>query len=97
MGRRRIGRPVYQKPYPEWVDRLRQYPRGFKVPEFTLFSGENNQSTVEHIGRFTVQCGEASADGNLKLRLFPNSLTGTLLGLAWYISQSTGEFSADFG
>ncbi|XP_038716903.1 uncharacterized protein LOC120010240 [Tripterygium wilfordii] len=64
----------------EYIDRKNPYPRGFRVPEFTLFSrGDEIQSIVEHIGRFTVQCGElANFENfdNFKLRLFPNSLTG---------------------
>ncbi|GKV07510.1 hypothetical protein SLEP1_g19275 [Rubroshorea leprosula] len=54
------------------------------VLEFTLFSGDGGYSTIEHIGRFTIQCGEASGDDNLKLRLFPSSLTSTTL--TWYLS-----------
>ncbi|GKV15503.1 hypothetical protein SLEP1_g26290 [Rubroshorea leprosula] len=73
---RPLVRPAYRKPYPDIIDHENPFPRGFKVPEFTLFSGEVGQSTIEHIGRFTIQCGEASGDDNLKLRLFPSSLTG---------------------
>ncbi|XP_075500113.1 uncharacterized protein LOC142538697 [Primulina tabacum] len=42
---------------------------------------------MEHIARLTIQCGElANLENfnNLKLRLFPNSLTGT--AFAWYAS-----------
>ncbi|GKV34366.1 hypothetical protein SLEP1_g42743 [Rubroshorea leprosula] len=81
---RPLVRPAYRKPYPDIIDHENPFPRGFKVPEFTLFSGEVGQSTIEHIGRFTIQCGEASGDDNLKLRLFPSSLTGT--ALTWYLS-----------
>ncbi|XP_058189459.1 uncharacterized protein LOC131307061 [Rhododendron vialii] len=42
------------------------------------------QSTVEHIARFQVQCGEAGTIDGLKLRLFPNSLIGTTF--TWYIN-----------
>ncbi|GKV12837.1 hypothetical protein SLEP1_g23931 [Rubroshorea leprosula] len=78
--------PSYHKPYPDYIDRDNPFPRGFKVPEFTLFSGDASQSTIEHIGRFTIQCGEALGDDFLKLRLFPSSLTGT--ALTWYLSLS---------
>ncbi|OMO99378.1 reverse transcriptase [Corchorus capsularis] len=40
-------------------------------------------STVEHLGRFPIQCGEANT-GFQKLRLFPNSLTG--VAFTWYIN-----------
>ncbi|XP_059627576.1 uncharacterized protein LOC132270413 [Cornus florida] len=79
---RGAGRPIYRTPYPEVVDQV-EFPRGYKVPDFVTFSEEGNQSTVEHIGRFTVQCGEASVSPWLKLRLFPNSLTGAVF--SWYI------------
>ncbi|GKU99938.1 hypothetical protein SLEP1_g12712 [Rubroshorea leprosula] len=72
---RPLVRPSYHKLYPDYIDRDNPFPRGFKVPEFTLFSGDASQSTIEHIGRFTIQCGEASSDDFLKLKLFPSSLT----------------------
>ncbi|GKV20245.1 hypothetical protein SLEP1_g30401 [Rubroshorea leprosula] len=81
---RPLVRPAYRKPYPDFIDQENPFPRGFKVPEFTLFSGDGGYSTIEHIGRFTIQCGEASGDENLKLRLFPSSLTST--ALTWYLS-----------
>ncbi|GKV50531.1 hypothetical protein SLEP1_g57234 [Rubroshorea leprosula] len=81
---RPLVRPAYRKLYPNFIDQENPFPRGFKVPEFTLFSGDGGYSTIEHIGRFTIQCGEASGDDNLKLRLFPSSLTST--ALTWYLS-----------
>ncbi|XP_060675539.1 uncharacterized protein LOC132804980 [Ziziphus jujuba] len=80
---RRIGRPSYKRPSLEAINRI-EFPRGFRFPEFTLFLGEENQSTVEHIGHFTIQCGEAVANEFLKLRLFANSLTGS--AFSWYIN-----------
>lgn len=74
---RRMSRPIYRKPYPTWIDQVVEMPRGYRVPEFTLFSRENNQFTVERIGHFTIHYGEASANDFLKLRLFGNSLIGT--------------------
>lgn len=38
---------------------------------------EKIQSTVEHVARFQVQCGEVGTRDEWKLRLFPNSLTAT--------------------
>ncbi|KAI5324232.1 hypothetical protein L3X38_033305 [Prunus dulcis] len=54
---RRIGRPVYRRPYPEHFDQ-EEFLMGFMVPDFALFSGDELQSTVEHIGRLTAQCDE---------------------------------------
>ncbi|XP_050229195.1 uncharacterized protein LOC126678335 [Mercurialis annua] len=73
---RPMPRPLYMKPYPDWIDKLYPFPRGYKVPEFSLFSGEEKgQSTVEHVARFSAQCGEAAAHDFWKLRLFASSLT----------------------
>ncbi|XP_075491134.1 uncharacterized protein LOC142529477 [Primulina tabacum] len=81
------GRPEFHKPYPDYIDVNNPYPRGYRVHDFSLFSREDGQSSMEHIARFTIQCGElANLENfnNLKLRLFPNSLTGT--AFAWYAS-----------
>ncbi|CAL9005191.1 unnamed protein product, partial [Prunus brigantina] len=42
---KRIGRPVYRRPYPEHFDQ-EEFPRGFKVPDFALFSGDGLHSTL---------------------------------------------------
>ena len=44
---------------------------------------------VEHITRFTGQCGEFTNNDYMKLRLFPNSLTGATF--AWYINLTPGS------
>ena len=36
---RKIGRPVYRRPYLAYVDQV-EILQGYKVPNFTLFSGE---------------------------------------------------------
>uniref|UniRef100_A0A2N9G346 Uncharacterized protein n=1 Tax=Fagus sylvatica TaxID=28930 RepID=A0A2N9G346_FAGSY len=77
-GHKRAPRYPYRKPYHERIDR-EEWPRGFKIPDFTMFSGDDEKTTIEHISRFTVQCGEYSNNGNGKLRLFPDSLTGQAL------------------
>ena len=82
---RKIGRSEFFKPYPEMRDRENPYLRGFKIPDFSLFSGEDGQSTLEHVTRFNVQCGELDNYENLchfKLRLFRNSLIEALF--TWY-------------
>jgi hypothetical protein len=38
------------------------YPRGYRVPEFSKFSGEDDKITFEHVGQFILQCGQASAN-----------------------------------
>jgi hypothetical protein len=71
---------IYQKPYPNYYDQL-SYPRGYRVPEFSKFSGEDGKTTLEHIGQFILQYGEASVNDALKLRIFPLSLFGTTFTL----------------
>ena len=80
---RRIGRPMYRRPYSEAIDHM-ELPQNIRSSNFTLFSGEENQSTIEHIGRFTIQCGEAATNEFLKLKLFANSLTGS--AFTWFIN-----------
>ena len=36
-----ITRPMYNKPYLDWIDKLHPFPRRYKVPEFILFLGED--------------------------------------------------------
>ena len=54
-GLRQIGCLKFYKPYPKVIDRENPYPRGYRIPEF---SREDRQSTLEHVARFTVQCGD---------------------------------------
>ncbi|CAL2247888.1 unnamed protein product [Prunus armeniaca] len=73
---RRGERPTYRKPYPAYIDQIPLSP-GFKIPNFTLFNGEDpHASSVEHIGRFFVQCIAIENNPLLKLRLFGYSLSG---------------------
>jgi hypothetical protein len=74
---------IYQKPYPDYYDQL-PYPRGYRVREFSKFSGEDGKTTLEHVRQFILQCGEASANNALKLRMFPLSLSSTIF--TWFTS-----------
>jgi hypothetical protein len=74
---------IYQKSYPDYYDQL-PYPRGYRVPEFAKFSGEDGKTILEHVGQFILQCGEASANDALKLRMFPLSLSDT--AFIWFTS-----------
>ncbi|CAL2228304.1 unnamed protein product [Prunus armeniaca] len=81
---RRGERPTYRKPYPAYIDQIPLFS-GFKVPNFTLFNGENPYAlSVEHIGRFSVQCIAIENNPLLKLGLFGNSLSGQ--AFTWYTS-----------
>jgi hypothetical protein len=79
---------VYQKPYPDYYDQL-SYPRGYRVPEFSKFSGDDGKIILEHVGQFILQCGEASANDALKLRMFPLSLSGTTF--IWFTSLASNS------
>jgi hypothetical protein len=56
---------VYQKPHLDYYDQL-HYPWGYRVPEFSKFSGDDGKTTLEHVGQFILQCGEASANNALQ-------------------------------
>ncbi|KAM1016892.1 hypothetical protein COP2_047738 [Malus domestica] len=78
-------RPKFQKfihPYPTYIEKF-EYPKGFKIPNFSLFIGESSLFLLEHVARFTTQCGNVNSDFH-KLRLFNFSLTGS--AFAWYIN-----------
>ncbi|KAM1455459.1 hypothetical protein ACFXTO_004823 [Malus domestica] len=74
--------PKFIHPYPAYVETF-GYPKGFKIPDFSLFAGESSLSSLEHVARFTMQCGDVNSDFH-KLRLFNFSLIGS--AFAWYIN-----------
>jgi hypothetical protein len=75
---------VYTPPFPEWYNRV-ALPNRVKVPaDLTKFSGQDDTSTVEHIARYLMQLGEASANEAFRIRSFPLSLTG--LAFTWFTS-----------
>ena len=51
---RQIDRAKFYKPYPEMIDKENPYPRGYMIPDFSLFFREDGQSTLEHVTKFTV-------------------------------------------
>ena len=81
---------VYRRPYPEWYDHV-MLPNRYKIPDFTKFSGLDDVSTIEHISRFSVQCGEAAMIEQCKIRLFPLSLSGH--AFRWFASLPPGSIS----
>ena len=74
---------AYQKPYPEYFDTV-PYPRGFRVPDFVKFTGEDTQMTYEHIGQFLAYVSDVSIIDMHKIRLFPLSLSGA--AFTWFTS-----------
>jgi hypothetical protein len=75
---------VYTPPFPEWYNRV-ALPHRVKAPaDFTKFSRQDDTSIVEHIARYLMQLGEASADEAFRIRYFPLSLTGP--AFTWFAS-----------
>ena len=72
---------MYRTPYPAAYDQL-PLPHKYKLPDFTKFSRQGEVSTVEHINRFIIQCGEAAQNDALKVRLFSMSLSGS--AFTWF-------------
>jgi hypothetical protein len=70
---------MYQKPYPNFFDTV-SYPRGFRVPKFVKFAGEESKSTYKHIGQFLAQVSDYGITDVHKIRLFPLSLSSKHLG-----------------
>jgi len=73
----------YQTPYPPAYN-LIPLPNRYKVPDFTKFSGQDDTSTMDHVNRFIIQCGEAANRDELRVRLFSSSLSGS--AFTWFIS-----------
>ena len=85
LGLGQISCPKFYKPYLEAIDKENPYSKGYRILEFSLFSRENGQSTLEHVARFIVHCGELANYENFpyfKLTLFPKSLIG--YAFTWY-------------
>ena len=41
--------PIILRLYPEEYEHV-AYPHGFKIPEFTKFTGNDSRTTLKHIG-----------------------------------------------
>ena len=73
----------YQRPYPTWYD-IVQLPPCYRVPNFSKFTGVDKMKTMEHISRYLVQLGDASAEEAHKVRFFPLSLSRP--AFSWFSS-----------
>jgi hypothetical protein len=60
------------------------YPRGFRVPDFVKFAGEDSKTTYEHVGQFLAQASDFGITDVHRIRLFPLSLSWTTFN--WFIS-----------
>jgi hypothetical protein len=75
---------AYTPPFPKWYHKVVLPPRVKPPTDFTKFSRQDYTSTVEHIARYLMQLGEASADEAFRVRYFPLSLTGP--AFTWFSS-----------
>ncbi|XP_050878179.1 uncharacterized protein LOC127081997 [Lathyrus oleraceus] len=69
-----LQRLTYSSPLPDFVLQI-ELPRGWKVPKFTKYVGDTEESTVEHIARYQMEADEIANNEDLKLKYFPSSLT----------------------
>ncbi|XP_050918815.1 uncharacterized protein LOC127136276 [Lathyrus oleraceus] len=69
-----LQRPTYSSPLPNFVLQT-ELPRGWKVPKFTKFVGDTEESIVEHVARYQTEAGDIANNEDLKLKYFPSSLT----------------------
>jgi hypothetical protein len=75
---------AYTPPFSEWYHRVVLPPRVKPPADFTKFSRQDDTSTVEHIARYLMQLGEASADEAFRIRYLPLSLIGP--AFTWFAS-----------
>ncbi|KAI4320343.1 hypothetical protein MLD38_033838 [Melastoma candidum] len=57
--------PLFNKlrnPYSAYVDKDFPLPRGYRVPDFTRFSGDDEMTPIEHIAQFIHQDGDTAAN-----------------------------------
>jgi hypothetical protein len=87
---------VYTPPFPEWYNRV-ALPNRVKVPaDLTKFSGQDDTSTVEHIARYLMQLGEASADEAFRT-IFSLIIDRPSLYMVHFFACSLNLFLEGFG
>ena len=69
-----LHRPNFVSAFSDYV-LAEELPKGCKIPKFTKFGGETNESTVEHIARYITEDGDITNNENLRLKYFSSSLT----------------------
>ncbi|KAL0915746.1 hypothetical protein M5K25_013199 [Dendrobium thyrsiflorum] len=70
------------RPYPLEYDQV-SYPKGYSVPKFYTFNGNNNNNPRQHIAQFKATCGNTGGKDALLFRQFVSSLTG--IAFEWYV------------
>jgi hypothetical protein len=88
---------VYTSPFLEWYHRV-ALPNRVKVPtEFSKFSRQDDTSTVEHIARYLMQLGEASADEAFRIRYFCSVLNRPSIYMVHFSAFSFNLLLEGFG
>jgi hypothetical protein len=64
----KIQGQAYTPSFLEWYKRVALPHRVKPLADFTKFSGQDDTSTVQHIARYLMQLGEASADEAFRVR-----------------------------
>jgi hypothetical protein len=80
----------YRKPYPKFFDSV-PYPRGFRVPHFVKFTGEDSRTTYEHVGQYLAQVSDMGINDMHRVKFFPLSLTGTTFN--WFTSLALNSIN----
>lgn len=73
---------MYEKPYPNWMDKLFPLPRSYKTLDFVNFFKEDGNTTIKHFESFTTYYAGRKHNEFHKLVVFPLSLTRTIF--LWY-------------
>src|SRR4051812_24336683 len=81
-----LRRPNYTSPISDYIMQA-ELPRGIKVTKFTKFSGETNESMVEHIARYLTEAGDLAGNEDLRIKYFPSSLTKMLLFVHYFATK----------
>jgi hypothetical protein len=88
---------VYTPPFPEWYNRV-ALPHRVKAPaDFTKFSWQDDTSTVEHIARYLMQLGGASADEAFRIRYVSPITDRPDLYMVHFFAYSINLFLEGFG
>ncbi|KAM0975795.1 hypothetical protein ACFX2I_018645 [Malus domestica] len=53
--------PKFIHSYPAFVEKF-EYPKRFKIQDFSLFAGESSLSSLENVARFIAQCRDINND-----------------------------------
>ena len=79
----KVNTYYYRTLYPPAYDMI-PLPNRYKVPDFTKFSRQDDTSTMGHVNRFIIQCGEAANRDKLRVCLFSSPLSRS--AFTWFIS-----------